>query len=30
VFFDIEFDLIGYEYSIRARISRAIKYGQIL
>jgi hypothetical protein len=29
VFFDIDFDLIGYEYSTRARTSRAIKYSQI-
>jgi hypothetical protein len=30
VFFDIDIDIIGYEYSVRARISRAIKHSQIL
>jgi hypothetical protein len=29
VFFDIDFDLIGHEYSTRARTSRAIKHSQI-
>jgi hypothetical protein len=29
VFFDIDFDLIGHEYSTRAGISRAIKHSQI-